>query len=114
MGYRNSPAYVQRQIDRVLRPYRNFAKAYVDDIVIFSKSLAEHRAHLTKVFDVLAKNNISVNPAKAFIGYPSVNLLGQKVTSLGLCTDEEKLKVIANLTFPKTLGQLETYLGLTG
>lgn len=42
MGYRNSQAYVQRQIDRLLYEYRHFAKAYVDDVVVFSQSLEEH------------------------------------------------------------------------
>ena len=114
MGYRNSSAYVQRQIDRVLRLCRRFARAYVDDIVIFSRSLTEHLSHLRKVFGILSKSNISIKPGKAFIGYPSVNLLGQKVNSLGLATDEEKLRAIASLSFPTNLAQLETYLGLTG
>lgn len=114
MGYKNSPSYVQRQIDRVLRAYRKFARAYIDDIVIFSRTLEEHVVHLRQVFDVLKKNNISVKPTKAFIGYPSVRLLGQKVDSLGLATTEEKLAAIAKLKFPTTLRQLETYLALTG
>ena len=50
MGFRNSPAYVQRMIDRILRPFRHFCRAYVDDIVIFSSSLEEHVKHLTQVF----------------------------------------------------------------
>ena len=32
MGYKNSPSYVQRQIDRLLREHRTFSKAYVDDV----------------------------------------------------------------------------------
>ena len=114
MGYKNSPAYVQRQIDRLLRKLRRFARAYVDDIVVFSHSKEEHEAHLRAVFTVLRENNISIKPTKAFLGYPSVSLLGQKVDSLGLATSEEKLKAIAKLHFPRTLRQLETYLGLTG
>ena len=114
MGYKNSPSYVQRQIDRILRPYRTFARAYVDDIVIFSKTLDEHVQHLRQVFSVLKQNNISVKPSKAFLGYPTVHLLGQKVDSLGLATTEQKLAAISKLKFPKTLRQLEHYLGLTG
>jgi hypothetical protein len=36
-----------------------------------------------------------VNPKKAFLGYASVQLLGQNVDFLSLITDEEKLKAIA-------------------
>ncbi len=114
MGYRNSPAYVQRMIDRILRPFRKFCRAYVDDIVIFSASVEEHVEHLKQVFEALDKMNIHLAPRKSFLGYPSVHLLGQKVDALGLATAAEKLAAIANLKFPKTLGQLDKYLGLTG
>ena len=76
MGFRNSPAYTQRQIDLLLRPVREFARAYVDDIVIFSRTLEEHEKHLHAVFSLLQKYNISIKPTKSFIGYPSVALLG--------------------------------------
>ena len=114
MGYKNSPAYVQRQIDRLLRALRKFARAYVDDVVVFSKTLEEHVDHLRQVFALFSKYGISINPAKAFLGYPSVQLLGQKVDSLGLYTAEDKLRAISKLRFPSTLSQLEIYLGLTG
>ena len=114
MGFRNSPAYVQRMIDGILRPFRDFCRAYVDDIVIFSASLEEHTAQLHQVFTKLDEFNIHISPRKSFLGYPSVHLLGQKVDALGLATNEEKLAAIANLTFPRTLRQLETYLGMTG
>lgn len=114
MGYRNSPAYVQRMIDRILRPFRHFCRAYVDDIVIFSKSLEEHLSQLNQVFQALTDMNIHLSPKKSFLGYPSVHLLGQKVDALGLATAEEKLAAIANLSFPGTLAQLEKHLGLTG
>jgi hypothetical protein len=42
MGYKNSPPYVQRQMDRMLRPHQLYAKGYVDDIVVFSKTLDDH------------------------------------------------------------------------
>ena len=53
MNYKNSSAYVQKQIDRILKHHKNFAKTYVNDIVIFFKLLTKHAAHLRQVFDVL-------------------------------------------------------------
>ena len=114
MGYRNSPAYVQRMIDRILRSFRHFCRAYVDDIVIFFISLEEHLKHLNLVFQALSDMNIHLAPAKAFLGYPSVQLLGQYVDVLGLATSEDKLAAIRNLEFPRTLAALERYLGMTG
>ena len=87
-NFGSGPAYVQRQIDRLLRPYRAFAKAYVDDIVIHSKTLEEHLVHLRQMFEMLRANNIFVKPEKALVGYPSVHLLGQKADSQSLATAE--------------------------
>lgn len=114
MGFRNSPAYVQRMIDNILREQRKFARAYVDDIVIFSKTFEDHMRHLEEVFTQLEKFDIVLSPKKSFIGYPSIQLLGQKVDALGMATDEDKLKAIAQLKFPKTLHQLEHHLGPMG
>ena len=101
-------------IDRILRPYREFCRAYVDDIVIFSTSLNEHIKHLNLVFRVLDNMNIYLSPKKSFLSYSLVYLFGQKVDALGLTTAEEKLTAIFNLAFPRTLSQLEKYLGITG
>ena len=63
---------------------------------------------------MLKENNILIKPTKVLLVYPTIQLLGQKVASLGLSTLEEKLRAIAKLKFPSNLRQLETYLGLTG
>ena len=114
MGYKNTPAFAQRTIDRILRNQRKFARAYIDDIVIFSKTLDEHIAHLKEVFSKLLEYDICLSPKKSFLAYPSVQLLGRRVDALGLATDTDKLSALAHLTFPRTLRQLDHYLGLTG
>lgn len=114
MGYKNSPAYVQRQIDGILRPYRSFSQAYVDDVIIFSRSLEEHLRHLSQIFKPFQDRNIVLKPSKTFLDYPTIALLGQKVSILGMAAPAEKLKAISGIEFPKTLKQLETYLGKTG
>ena len=114
MGYMNSAAYVQRQLDNKLRDLHEFVRAYIDDIIIFSDTLDDHLDHLDRLFSRLKELNIHLAPTKAYIGFPSVVMLGIRVDSLGLTTPEEKLRAIANLKFPYTLKQLETYLGFTG
>ena len=113
MGYKGSPPYVQRQTDALLRLYP-FAKAYVDDIIIFSHTLEDHLRHLRQIFDLFRQRRVSLSPTKSFIGYPSVTLLGQRVDGLGLSTSQEKIAAIAALDFPSTLRDLEIFLGLTG
>ena len=114
IGYRNLLAYVQRIIDKILRQERGFSRAYVDDIVIFSRTLEEHIRHLHQVFERLAHIGICLSPEKSFLAYPTIHLLGQRVDAFGLSTAENKLRAISTLRFPTTLLQLETYLGMTG
>ena len=116
MGFRNSVAYVQRQIDKILRPFRAFARAYIDDIVDFTKSpmIRDYVSYLRPVLETLRKYKISLSPSKTFLGYLFIILLGQKVDAFRLTIADEKLKAIQKLKFPSTLSQLEIYLGLTG
>ena len=114
MGYKGSPPYVQRQTDNMLRPFYKFARAYIDDIVVFSRTLDDHLEDLSEIFHLCEVRRITLSPNKSFLGYPSVSLLGQRVDSLGLSTSEEKIKAIQALRFPRTLRDLEIYLGMTG
>ena len=113
MGYRNSPPYVQRRGDEILRKHRAYTRVYMDDFVIFSRTLEEHIKHLHTIFTDLEDLDITLEPKKTFIRYPAITLLGQRVDALGLTTVVEKLKAIRNINFPRSLHDLERYIGLT-
>ena len=110
MRCRNSVAYVQRQMNIILRKFREFARAYIDDVIIRSRSFEEHLNHLRKVFTLFTKLEISIKPTKIFLRYADVLLLEQRVNALDLTTSEKKLRVIALLQFPSNLAALEKYL----
>ena len=110
MKFKNSSVYVQRQIDRLLRQHRNYARVYVNDIVVFFRIKKKHEKHLRVVFSMFKKNNISIKLIKTFIDYLSVSLLNQKIDSLDLVIAIEKLKIIVKLRFFINLRQLESYL----
>ena len=107
MGYINSVAYVQYEIDNILRNVRSWARAYVDNIICGAKSLSDLLKKLRILFDIFLKYNISIKLTKSFFNYPDVGLLGQQVSSLGLTTLEEKLRAIKYLIYFETLGALE-------
>jgi len=62
MGYKNSPAYVQRQMDRLLRAYQAFARVYIDDVVIFLVIIEDYIQYLRVVLSLFVKFNISISP----------------------------------------------------
>lgn len=114
MGYINSMAYVQYEIDNILRDVYAWAQAYMDDIICVAKFLLDLLQKFCILFKIFLKYNISIKPTKSFLNYPNVELLGQQVNFFDLTTSEEKLRAIKHFTYPETLGALEYYLGLTG
>lgn len=114
MGFRNSPPHVQRYMDKILRPWKDSTKAYVDDIVIASDNMDDHLRDVERVFQLFAEKRISLSAKKSFLAYPSVQLLGFEVNALGLCNTEERVAALRSIPFPKTLGELDRWLGLTG
>jgi hypothetical protein len=97
MGFLNSVAHVQRHVDNYFRHMRKFLRAYVDDFIGFDKTLDKYIAHLREFFA---------------LGFPSIQLLGQMVSSLGTSASLDKVEAILKLKFPQTLAHLNTYIGL--
>ena len=112
IGFKGSVPYIQRKIDDFLRPYRHFARCYVNDIVIFSKSLSDHLIHLQTIFSLFLYLKVTLKPKKSYLAYPSITLLSQKVDGLGMTTIEERVSAIKNLRFPNSLNALEIYIGI--
>lgn len=114
MGYINSIAYVQRKIDTIFCEVREWAQAYINDIVCDTTFVSELLAKLWILFNIFVNYNISIKPTKTFFNYPNIGLLGQRVNSLGLTTAEDKLRAIQLLCYPDILEALVYYLGLIG
>ena len=91
MGYINSMAYVQREINNILRGVRDWARAYVDDIICGAKSLDNLLFNLRILFKIFVAYKILIKSTKSFLNYPNVGLLEQRVNSLCLTTATKKL-----------------------
>ena len=89
-----------------------FALVYIDDIVIYSKTFEEHLEHLDKVFGAIEESRITLSPKKCHLGFRSLQLLGQRVSRLGLSTDKEKVEAILDLEIPRNVKELQTFLGM--
>lgn len=114
MGFRNSPAHTQRFMDRLFDKCKHFCRGYIDDIVIFSDTAEDHIKHLRTMFSLFMKKNITISPAKSFLGYPDVELLGFHVNGFGRTTTASRVAAFKQLEFPRQLKALEQYIGATG
>jgi hypothetical protein len=105
-GVKNAPSHFQWAIDIILGSYRfDFALAFIDDIVIYSKSLDDYLLYVHLVLDALGKVAMTVSEDKCHFAYESIELLGRRVSRLELSTQEEKVKAIMDLPYPKTIGE---------
>ena len=113
MNYKNSSSYVQRQTNKLLRSYKQFAKTYVNDIIVHFKILQKHLKHLRTLFQMFRTKRISLAVTKFFLAYSSVTLLSQRVDSLDMSTIAEKIVAITSLRFSLSLRDLEIFMKLT-
>ena len=83
-GLSNSPASFQRLMGHILRglEYKH-ALIYIDDIIIFSKSVDELLLHFEDDFQRLREANVKLNPKKCHFAKQQVQYLGHVVTSEG-------------------------------
>ena len=110
MRFKESSIYVQRQIDVILRKHKDYSKVFINDIVVYSKTLENHIKHLHAIFSLLKSFNISFSSEKSFLDYSSMQLLKQKVDAFDLTTVSKKIEAIVKLEFLRNLKDLETYL----
>ena len=89
-----------------------FVKCYIDDIVIFSMSKKNHRAHLIEVFARLKLHGLKLHPSKSMFYYDCVEYLGHMIYLGGLGVVVNKVEVVMSTPRPKDVSRLRAFLGL--
>ncbi|KAF1313538.1 reverse transcriptase, partial [Globisporangium splendens] len=117
-GLKNAPATFNRMVTNVLRPLREFAPSYFDDIFVHSKAsegkkdVDVHLEHLRQVFQVMRENKLYANLKKCIFFAPEIPVLGCFVGKNGVRVDPEKVKSIDDWPIPQNVKQLRQWLGL--
>ncbi|CAB0010179.1 unnamed protein product, partial [Nesidiocoris tenuis] len=110
-GLRSAAQTFQRFMDHVTRGLP-FVKVYIDDCLIFSKSMEEHLKHLDVFFSHLAQHGLQINLSKCTFAEPSVTFLGYKISSEGISPLPEKIDAIRNFPKPKNVQEMKRFLGM--
>ena len=110
-GLKNAAQTFQRLMDNALRDC-SFAYVYLDDILVASSSVDEHRQHLLQLFLKLADYGLVVNPQKCVLGKSSLEFLGHYVTSSGVQPLQSRVESITNYPRPGSNKSLQEYLGM--
>ena len=114
-GLCNAGASYQRMIDICLSglpPDRILA--YMDDIVVFSKTFSEHLDHLEQIFQRLEHSGISLKLSKCVFASEKVDFLGFELSTIGIRPQSRLTDAICTFSRPTTRKELKSFLGLAG
>ena len=100
-GLKNARATYQRAIQMCLdQQIGGNVKAYIDDVVVKSKTVDSLIANLEEMFANLKRYRWKLNPSKCIFGVPSGILLGYIVSTRGIKPNPNKVSTITNMTQP--------------
>ena len=114
-GLTNAPTTFQSLMNTLFAPLlRKGVLIFMDDILIYSKTLQEHVKLLAEVLDILKHHHFLLKRSKCVFAQPSVEYLGHVVSVEGVATDPSKIQAVVNWPTPTNVKQLRGFLGLTG
>lgn len=111
-GLTNAPATFQTMINDVLREYLDiFVVVYLDDILIFSKTLEEHRQHVHKILQRLQEKKLLVEAEKCEFHKQKVKFLGYELSPGKIRMDPDKIACIKDWPTPVRVKDVRAFLG---
>src|SRR6266498_2942761 len=109
----NAPATFQRLINKVLRQYiRKFVQVYLDDVIIYSNNLDEHKRHIKAVLEKIREANLKLKPSKCQWFQTELKFVGHLVGRNGIRPDPQNIEKIKNAEVPNNTMELRRFLGM--
>ncbi|KAK3538314.1 hypothetical protein QTP70_035244, partial [Hemibagrus guttatus] len=110
----NAPAVFQALINGVFQDLLGKGViAYIDDILVYSKSLEEHVLHIREVLSHLQRHHLYVKLEKCEFHRTMVTFLGYVISQRGVEMDMVKVRAVIDWPAPTTVRELQRFLGFT-
>uniref|UniRef100_A0A2N9EM84 Reverse transcriptase n=1 Tax=Fagus sylvatica TaxID=28930 RepID=A0A2N9EM84_FAGSY len=94
-GLTNAPAVFMDLMNRVFHEYLDrFVIVFIDDILVYSKSLEEHEDHLRIVLQILRDKKLYAKLKKCEFWLNQVVFLGHVVSKDGITVDPSKIEAV--------------------
>lgn len=114
-GITGAPATFQRLMEKAIGDMNLIqVLVYLDDVIVFGKTLEAHEERLLKVLDRLEECGLKVSIDKCQFCQPQVKFLGHIVSASGVATDPEKVRAVTHWKKPTDLKSLRSFLGFCG
>jgi hypothetical protein len=98
-GLKNALVFFQQVMDHVLKG-ADFLKCCIDDVLVHSKGLLQHLAHLEELFKKLHEVNMMIHPKKCEFVVTSIICLGHKILPNGIMAHWAKVISILEMPTP--------------
>ena len=117
-GLTNAPSVFQRLMQRMLMGFNppedsDFVSVYIDDVLVYSRTLEEHLNHLRLVITPLQEACLNLKPAKCHFVRSEVEYLGHIVTPSGLKPNPNLVSTVKEFPTPSNVREVCQFLGLS-
>jgi hypothetical protein len=111
-GLTNAPAAFQRFMNDIFSDMLDVnVIVYLDDILIYSDNMTQHKAHIKEVLRRLRKNGLYAVPQKCEFHKDTVEYLGFILSPDSLRMAEDKVKIILDWPEPQKVKDIQSFLG---
>ena len=112
-GLTNAPATFQRALDMILSQFKwKTCLVYIDDVIIYSKTVEEHIHHVDEVLTALGKAGVTLKMKKCTFFSDKVEYLGHVIRPGRLEVDGTNTASLRNAKPPTAKTELRSFLGL--
>ncbi len=111
-GLTNAPAIFQNMMNDIFKEYLDyFVVILLDDILIFSKNLDDHKHHVRLVLEKLQQWKLYAKLEKCFFHQQEIEFLGYIIGPNGIKMCPDKTSSIKDWPTPNTITQVQSFLG---
>src|SRR6202451_1409652 len=112
-GLTNAPASFQSLMNDIFRDMLDECVViYLDDILIYSKTVQEHKEHVRRVLKWLQEHQLFAKASKCSFFVDTIEYLGFIVRPDGVKPNPDLISALERFPRPHTLKELQSFLGL--
>ncbi len=114
-GLCNAPGFFMQLMQHILaKGLDNFVIVFLDDILVFSKTLPDHIQHVHEVLQTLRANKLYAKQSKCSLFKQRIDFLGYVISGNGIEMESNKVQQILNWPQPQSVKHVRQFLGLAG
>jgi hypothetical protein len=114
-GLTNVPAHFKYLMNSVfMLELDQFVVVFIDDILVYLKSMEEHEDQLWIVLQCLWEHQLYAKFSKCMFWIKEVPFSGHVVSPEGITVDPSKVKEVLDWKPPTTVSEVRSFLGLAG